>query len=362
MEGECAERRKKAKLAIIEMAHAISLPMSLTAVVRLNVADAIWQGGANAPLSAAEILSRLHPPPLSSSPADPQNLQRILRLLSAHGVFDEHAAAATGERKYSLTDVGETLVTDADGVSYAAYILQHHQDVLIRTWPLVHETVTDPTTDPFVKVHGEPTYDYYGKRPEMIELMRKSMSGTSAPFMKALLGGDYGGFHGVKTLVDVAGNSGDSLRMILPKFPNIREGINFDLPEVVAKAPVIPNVKHVGGDMFKSIPSGDAIFMKWALTAWTEEECKKVMENCYKALPQGGKLIVIEPVLPEKSDHSLRTRALLESDVFMMTLYRVKSKQKTEEEFKQLGLAVGFTNFKAFYYVDYFLTLMEFQK
>ncbi|CAI0553277.1 unnamed protein product [Linum tenue] len=126
--------------------------------------------------------------------------------------------------------------------------------------------------------------------------------------------------------------------------------------------PAPPDVKHVGGDMFKSIPSGDAIFMKWALTAWAEEECKKVMENCYKALPQGGKLIVIEPVLPEKSDHSLRTRALLESDVFMMTLYRVKSKQKTEEEFKQLGLAVGFSNFRAFYYVDYFLTLMEFQK
>ncbi|CAI0469315.1 unnamed protein product [Linum tenue] len=360
MAGECSERRKKAKLAILEMAHMITVPTSLTAVVRLNVADAIWQGGSNAPVSAAEILSRL-PPPASGASPNPRSLQRILRLLSAHGVFDEHIDAA-GERKYSLTEVGETLVTDSDGLSFAPYILQHHQEELMSTWSLMHETVTDPTTDPFVKVHGEAPYDYYGKRPEMTELMRKAMSGTNAPFMKAMLEGDYDGFDGVKRLVDVAGNNGDCLQMILEKYPHIEQGINFDLPEVVGKAPEIPGVTHVGGDMFKSIPSGDAIFMKWALTAWTEEECNKILENSYKALPEGGKMIVIEPVLPEQSDHSLRTRALLEADIFMMTIYRVKSKQRTEEEFKQLGLAVGFSNFKAFYYVDYFFTLMEFQK
>jgi hypothetical protein len=28
--------------------------------------------------------------------------------------------------------------------------------------------------------------------------------------------------------------------MILKKHPGVRQGINFDLPEVVAKAPIIP--------------------------------------------------------------------------------------------------------------------------
>lgn len=109
----------------------------------------------------------------------------------------------------------------------------------MRAWPLVHEAVVDPTTEPFVKANGEPAYDYYGKKPEMNSLMQKAMSGVSVPFMKAILDG-YDGFEGVKRLVDVGGSAGDCLRMILHKFPNVQEGINFDLPEVVARAPRIP--------------------------------------------------------------------------------------------------------------------------
>lgn len=109
----------------------------------------------------------------------------------------------------------------------------------MKAWPLVHEAVLDPTTEPFVKANGEPAYDYYGKQEEMNELMLKAMSGVSVPFMKAMLDG-YDGFKGVERLVDVGGSAGDCLRMILKKYPGVRHGINFDLPEVVAKAPNIP--------------------------------------------------------------------------------------------------------------------------
>ncbi|KAK7244071.1 hypothetical protein RIF29_38889 [Crotalaria pallida] len=251
MEG--TETRKEARLAILELANMISVPMSLNAVVRLNVADAIWQGGSNAPVSAAEILGRVLPS------GDAENLQRVLRMLASYGVFEEHIDG--GERKYSLTEVGKTLVTDDEGLSYGSYVLQHHQDALMRAWPLVHEAVVDPTKEPFERANGEAAYGYYLKQPEMNELMLKAMSGVSVPFMRAMLEG-YDGFQGVERLVDVGGSGGDCLRMILQKHPNVREGINFDLPEVVAKAPQIPGVTHVGGNMFKSIPQGDAIFMK----------------------------------------------------------------------------------------------------
>ncbi|CAN1134876.1 Nicotinate N-methyltransferase 1 [Linum perenne] len=352
MEDETTETRRTARLAILELANMISVPMSLNAVVRLNVADALWQGGSNSPLSAAEILPRL---PSSVAASDSGNLQRILRLLSSYGVFDEHIVAAGGERKYSLTEIGKTLVTDSDGLSYGPYVLQHHQDALMRAWPLVHEAVVDSTTEPFVKANGEPAYDYYGKKPEMNELMLKAMSGVSVPFIKSMLEG-YKGFDGVKKLVDVGGSAGDCLRMILQKFPCVEEGINFDLPEVVAKAPPIQGVTHVGGDMFKSIPTADAIFMK------VDEECKSIMNKCYEALPEGGKLIACEPVLPKDSDDSHRTRALLEGDIFVMTIYRGKGKHRTEEEFRELGMAVGFKELKASYFVDYFYTVLEFQK
>jgi len=126
MENESSESRNRARLAIMELANMISVPMSLNAAVRLGIADAIWNGGANSPLSAAEILPRLHLPSHTTIGGDPENLQRILRMLTSYGVFSEHLVGSI-ERKYSLTDVGKTLVTDSGGLSYAAYVLHHHQ-------------------------------------------------------------------------------------------------------------------------------------------------------------------------------------------------------------------------------------------
>ena len=101
--------------------------------------------------------------------------------------------------------------------------------------------------------------------------------------------------------------------------------------------------------------------LQWILTTWTDDECKTIMENCFKALPKGGKLIACEPVLPNESDDSHRTRALLEGDIFVMTIYRAKGKHRTEEEFRKLGLSAGFPSFRAIY-IDYFYTVLEFQK
>lgn len=99
----------------------------------------------------------------------------------------------------------------------------------------MNEVVVDSSKQLFAIVNGEPPYEYYGKKPEMNELMQKAMAGVSVPLMKDILD-RYNGFEGVERLVDVGGSGGDCLRMIMQKHNHIREGINFDLPEVVAKA------------------------------------------------------------------------------------------------------------------------------
>ncbi|CBI34619.3 unnamed protein product, partial [Vitis vinifera] len=72
------------------------------------------------------------------------------------------------------------------------------------------------------------------------------------------------GFEGLKPLVDVGGGNGSILNVIVSKYPSIK-GINFDLAPVIEKSPSYPGVEHVAGDMFTSVPNGDAIFMKWIL-------------------------------------------------------------------------------------------------
>lgn len=345
----------KARLAILEIAHMMSVPMSLTAVINLKVPEAIWQHASNTPLSATQILDRIRP----RGGGDAENLQRLLRLLTSYDIFEEHLSSS-GQRKYSLTDVGKTLVDDHHGLSYAYYMLQHHQDALMQAWPLVGEAVEDPSTEPFVKANKESAIEYYTKRPEVMPLIYKSLNGMCVPFMREMLQ-IYDGFQGVETLVDVGGNSGITLRMIMEKYPNVHRGINYDLPDMVASAPQIPGVTHVSGDAFESVPHGDAIFVKWVFLAWTDEESKLVLQNCYKALPENGKMIICEPVLPEITDESHRTRALLGGDIFIMTMYRTKGKHRTEQQFKHLGMSAGFTRFRAFY-VDSYFAVLEFQK
>ncbi|XP_061355103.1 nicotinate N-methyltransferase 1-like [Gastrolobium bilobum] len=345
--------QNKARLAILEIAHMMSVPMSLIAVINMKVPDTIWQGGSNTPLSASQILSRICP----HSGGGAENLQRILRLLTSYDIFTEHLSS-TGERKYFLTDVGKTLVADYEGLSSAHYVLQHHQDALMRAWPLVEEAVEDPTVEPFVKVNGESAIAHYMKQPDIMDLIYKALSGISVPFMREMLE-LYDGFQGVKTLVDVGGNSGVCLRMIMEKYPNILKGINYDLPDMVALAPQFPGITHVGGDAFKYVPSGDAIFIKWVFLGLTDEECKQVLENCHKAIPVDGKLIVCEPVAPELTDESQRTRALLGGDIFVMTIY--KGKHRTEQQFKNLAISAGFSHSSAFYLDSYF-AILEFQK
>jgi hypothetical protein len=223
----------EARLAMMELANMISVPMALTAVIRLGVPSAIWAGGANAPLPAAALLPAGHP--------DPSVLERLLRLLASRGVFSEHTAPGAA-RRYALTAVGRTLVpTGPSGASYADYVLQHHQDALVLAWPRLHDAVLDPAgPEPFARAHGGvPAYAYYGQDKEANEVMLKAMTGVSEPFMAALLDGYGGGFEGVATLVDVGGSSGACLEMIMRRVPSIREGVNFDLPDVVAAAPPI---------------------------------------------------------------------------------------------------------------------------
>ncbi|KAJ0967135.1 hypothetical protein J5N97_024052 [Dioscorea zingiberensis] len=138
----------------------------------------------------------------------------------------------------------------------------------------------------------------------------------------------YNGFESLKVLVDVGGGLGATLGIILSKYPHIK-GINFDLPFVVSEAPAIPGVEHVGGDMFDCVPTGDAIFMKWILHDWSDEHCVKILKNCWKALPDNGKMIIVEGVIPDTPEDSDHARNCFMGDLCMMA-YNVGGKERTK--------------------------------
>ena len=78
---------------------------------------------------------------------------------------------------------------------------------------------------------------------------------------------------------------------------------------------------------------------------WDDAHCLKFLENCYQALPDNGKVIVAECILPVVPDTSLATKTAVHIDVIMLA-YNTGGKARTEKEFEALAKGAGFQGFK----------------
>jgi caffeic acid 3-O-methyltransferase len=115
--------------------------------------------------------------------------------------------------------------------------------------------------DAFELAYGMNEFEYMHSHPEHLSIFQAAMTDHANQMLPLLLA-KYQGFRPVRKLMDVGGGEGTILARILARHPHL-QGVNFDLPEVIATAPRHRGVEPVGGDMFHSIPSGcDAIFMK----------------------------------------------------------------------------------------------------
>ncbi|KAJ7951391.1 Caffeic acid O-methyltransferase [Quillaja saponaria] len=122
----------------------------------------------------------------------------------------------------------------------------------------------------------------------------------------------------------------------------------------------LSGVEHVGGDMFETVPRGDAIFMKWILHDWSDEHCLKLLKNCYNAIPEEGKVIVMDAVLPIVPETSNAARSISQMDVLMMT-QNPGGKERSREQFMALATEAGFSGIKYDCFV-YNFWVMEFFK
>ncbi|XP_028113885.1 anthranilate N-methyltransferase-like [Camellia sinensis] len=189
---------------------------------------------------------------------------------------------------------------------------------------------------PFKRVHGTHAFEYPGKDPRFNEVFNKAMiNHTTIVINKILQCSPYKGFGQLnlnhKKLVDVGGGLGVTLSIITPNTTHIK-AINFDLPHVIQHAPPYPGVEHVAADMFESVPKGDAIFMKLL----------KNFDAAHTALPDNGKVIVVEGMIPVIPDPSTAAKSMCQIDLVMMTQIP-GGKERTQNEFLALAIGAGFT-------------------
>ncbi|KAK4384774.1 Caffeic acid 3-O-methyltransferase 1 [Sesamum angolense] len=327
-------------LFAMQLASASVLPMVLKSAIELDLLELIKKAGPGAFVSPPELAAQLP----TSNPEAHVMLDRILRLLASYSILNcslKKLPDGGVERLYGLAPVCKFLTKNDDGVSMAPLLLMNQDKILMESWYHLKDAVLDGGI-PFNKAYGMTAFDYHGTDPRFNKVFNQGMSNHSTIIMKKILE-IYDGFEGLNTVVDVGGGTGATLNMIVSKHPSIK-GINFDLPHVIEDAPSYPGVEHVGGDMFVSVPKGDAIFMKWICHDWSDEHCLKFLKKCYEALPENGKVILAECALPEAPDTGLATKNVIHVDVIMLA-HNPGGKERTEKEFQALAQGAGFKGF-----------------
>ncbi|KAI3966870.1 hypothetical protein MKW92_017326 [Papaver armeniacum] len=196
----------------------------------------------------------------------------------------------------------------------------------------------------FEKAHGcDSIWDLALANPQVNKLFNDGMESTARIVVNLMMVKYKDGFSSIRSLVDVGGGTGAMIAEIVEANPHI-QGINFDLPHVLATAPEHPGVTQVTGDMFVDIPEADAVILKWILHDWSDENCLKILRNCYKAISKAknGKVIIVDCVLqPEGND--LFDKTGLAFDLLMMV--DTGGKERTEAEWKILLNSTGFTRY-----------------
>ncbi|KAL2345963.1 hypothetical protein Fmac_007248 [Flemingia macrophylla] len=334
--GEHGEEEEDELVFCMEKIVSLVVPMALRSSLELGVFDILAKAGEGAKLSAKDIALEIG----THNPQAPAMLDRLLGLLVTHSFLSCSVPQQPPfHRLYSLSRGSKYLVTDSHGVSLGSSVFLLLDEVFYKSWSELKGAIVEGGVA-FDRAHGMNAFEYPSVDPRFNDVFNKGMMGITTQVMKRILE-LYKGFDHVTNLVDVGGGLGANLKLIISKYSHI-QAINFDLPHVVQHAPDYPGVKFVGGDMFETVPSGDAIFMKWILHDWSDEHCLKLLKNCYKAIPDDGKVIVVDSIVSIMPETTTTAKSVLGSDLLMMT-QNPGGKERTRQEFMELAKGSGFS-------------------
>jgi len=259
------------------------------------------------------------------------SLYRVMRALASIDIFREDA-----EGRFSLTGMGKLLRSDAPGSKRSLAIMAGAE--FYRSWGGLLSSV-ETGGAAFDKVFGKSFFRYMSTNPDRWRIYDAAMTGVHDSETIPVL--DAYDFLPFRTIVDVGGGNGLALAAILRRHTEAR-GILFDLPDVakragdvVARAGVSDRCRVVGGDFFESVPAaGDAYLLRHVLHDWEDREAVAILRNCREAMRPGGRVLVVESVIPPGNDPCFGKWL----DLMMLV---VGGRERTEEQYAGIFSAAG---------------------
>lgn len=263
---------------------------------------------------------------------DPSLSYRLLRALASMGFLNEKDGQI-----FSVTPMGELVRKDHPQTLRGVILLEEGPEHY-AIWKHLGDMVRDGRQDAFVREFGQRIFDYIPQNPEYREVFNYAMSSYSATHtrlvLEALKGYD---FSSVKSLCDIGGGHGHLICNILKEHPHL-QGTVLELESTIKdkellwaeKMGMADRCRYLAGDMFSEVPSSDAYVMKMILHDWNDEECVKILSNIQKAAPAGGRVLVVEHVVPgPEVPHFSKL-----FDIHMMCA--LTGRERTEKEYAEL--------------------------
>jgi O-methyltransferase domain len=320
--GAPTEAEGAAAAQLLPLVWGLHTARAVYAVAELGIADLIADGQA----SSAE-LSR------ATATHEP-SLYRVLRLLAAQGVFEEHE-----RRRFSLTVLGQRLRTGAPAGmrSWATFL-----EALGGLGPFEHILDTIRTGRPGTETTlGTGIFGFLAQHPEQAAIFDAAMSERTAAFAPSVAGAC--GFADVRTVVDVGGGKGTLLVEILRRHPHL-QGILFEAPTVAARAEAVLDAADLGdrcevlaGDFFAAVPPGaDCYILANVLHDWDDARAVAILASCRQAMARAGRVLIVERLIPDDPGQAVPT---LLSDVNMLVL--TGGQERTNAEYGALLGAAG---------------------
>ena len=76
---------------------------------------------------------------------------------------------------------------------------------------------------------------------------------------------------------------------------------------------------------------------------WDDKQCLKILKNCYEAIPEDGKVLIVDTVLDEEEGMNRQTGLLF--DMCMMAA-SIGGKERTWKQFEDMFYRTGFNSYR----------------
>lgn len=294
------------------------------AAVQLQLPDLLAEG----PKTSAELAE--------ASGSHAPSLLRLLRALTTLELCQERADGA-----FELTPLGALLRSDTPNSLRSLAIF-----VGGPQWPLwghlLHSVKTGETARKLLS--GTEDFQHIALNPELAALFHQTMVQLTR-----LVAQDVARvypFAGMARIVDVGGGSGELLGTILQAHPAAR-GVLFDMDHARAAGQgylealgLAERCQVISGSFFEGVPgAADALLLKSILHDWNDDRSRAILSNCRPALAEGGKLLIIERLMPERLEPSPTHQLIARSDLMM--LVGPGGRERTRAEFQALLASAG---------------------